>query len=108
MARPKGVHSVRDTAYNRNQLELCRAKIETSKLIRVLMDNALQGKELDGVRQKSIEILLRKALPDLSAVEMAVDTLQPFAVLPAVMDNTTSWEEAFSPNPKQPDSDTKH
>jgi hypothetical protein len=97
MARPKGVHSVRDKAYNRNQLELCRAKIETSKLIRLLMDNALQGKELDSVRQKSVEILLRKALPDLASVEMAIENAQPFAVLPAVMPDSKDWETAFQP-----------
>lgn len=53
-----------------------RLKIKTSQLINRLQDFALCGKdpktgdlvEIDSVRLKAIEVLLRKALPDLSAV----------------------------------------
>ena len=47
-----------------------RAKIQASQLINRLTDNALGKLELTAVQQKSIEILLRKSLPDLSSVEM--------------------------------------
>jgi hypothetical protein len=102
MARPKGVKSIRDSAYNRNQIDLCRAKIETSKLISTLQANALQGKELDSVRQRSIEILLRKALPDLASVEQTVHQVQPFAVLPNEIKDIAQWESQAT------DPDTKH
>jgi hypothetical protein len=48
-----------------------RQKIQTTQLINRLQDNAM-GKinpELSSAQVKSIEILLRKALPDLSSVE---------------------------------------
>ena len=53
-----------------------REKIKTSQLVNRLQDFALVGNdpktgdpiEIDGARLKAIEILLRKALPDLSAV----------------------------------------
>lgn len=48
-----------------------RAKIQASQLINVLTDHALGvSAELSQTRLKAIEILLRKSLPDLSAVEM--------------------------------------
>jgi len=44
-----------------------RAKIQTSQLINRLQDYALgeNGVELDGGKIKAIEILLKKAIPDL-------------------------------------------
>lgn len=47
-----------------------RTKIKTSQLINRLQDFALEEKpvEIDAARLKAIEILLRKSLPDLSAV----------------------------------------
>ena len=48
-----------------------RAKIQASQLVNVLTDHALGvSEELSPTRLKAIEILLRKSLPDLSAVEM--------------------------------------
>ena len=48
------------------------AAIQTSQLINRLQDFVFQkeGVEIDPVRMKAIEILLRKSLPDLSAVQM--------------------------------------
>jgi hypothetical protein len=49
-----------------------RTKIQTSQLINVLQDHALNGQtEIPPSRMKAIEILLRKALPDLSSTEIS-------------------------------------
>lgn len=55
-----------------------RLKIKTSQLVNRLQDFALGGVdpktgdhiEIDGVRLKAIEVLLRKSLPDLSTVTL--------------------------------------
>lgn len=48
-----------------------RKKIQASQLINVLQGHAFgQTKELSLSRMKAIEILLRKSLPDLSAVQL--------------------------------------
>ena len=55
----------------RHQEEI-RTKIQTSQLINVLQDHALNGEsEIPPSRMKAIEILLRKALPDLSSTEIS-------------------------------------
>ena len=46
-----------------------RQKIQTSQLINRLQGNALGEIELSAIQQKSIDILLRKTLPDLSAID---------------------------------------
>lgn len=48
-----------------------RAKIQASQLINRLEDHALNGAKMEPSQIKAIEILLRKTLPDLSAVEMS-------------------------------------
>ena len=56
-----------------------RLKIKTSQLVNRLQDFALDGNdpktgqpiEIDSARLKAIEILLRKSLPDLSAVTLS-------------------------------------
>lgn len=48
-----------------------RAKIQASQLINVLQAHALTGEgEISMTRMKAIEILLRKSVPDLSAVAL--------------------------------------
>ncbi len=62
-----------------------RLKIKTSQLVNRLQDFALDGVdpktlepiEIDGARLKAIEILLRKSLPDLSAVTHSGDDAAP-------------------------------
>jgi hypothetical protein len=59
-----------------------RAKIQASQLINVLQDHALsEGKELSMSRMKAIEILLRKSVPDLSAVQVSGDEENPVHVI---------------------------
>ena len=47
-----------------------RAKIQASQLINRLHDHAFGEVELTPQQVRSIEILLKKAIPDLSAVEL--------------------------------------
>jgi len=51
-----------------------RAKIQASQLINVLQNHALGiGAEVSPSRIKAIEVLLRKSMPDLQAMEMTGD-----------------------------------
>ena len=55
-----------------------RKKIQASQLINVLQDHALTGGEdISHSRMKAIEILLRKSIPDLSAVTISGDDENP-------------------------------
>jgi hypothetical protein len=46
-----------------------RAKIRTSQLLNRLNDHIFKKVELSQTQMRAIEVLLRKTLPDLSAVE---------------------------------------
>lgn len=59
-----------------------RAKIQASQLINVLQEHALTGEgEIPMSRMKAIEILLRKSVPDLSAVTVTGDEENPVHVV---------------------------
>lgn len=63
---------------NKLHTEEIRLKIKTSQLINVLQDHALNEKgAISPTRMKAIEILLRKSLPDLSAVTVSGDDQNP-------------------------------
>jgi hypothetical protein len=86
----------RGDGYRTKQLDLCREKIKTSQLLNRLQQNGLGLLELNSVQQKSIEILLRKTLPDLSQVEYSGD-IQSFVMrLPEPAQDTASWERTNS------------
>jgi hypothetical protein len=55
----------------KNHQDEVRLKIQTSQLINKLQNHALNDgeEEITPSRMKAIEILLKKSLPDLSAVE---------------------------------------
>jgi len=55
---------------NKRHSEEVRARIQASQLINVLQNHALTGDELAPSRIKAIEILLRKSVADLSAVQI--------------------------------------
>lgn len=56
---------------NKLHQEDVRRKIQVSQLLNVLQDHALSGEsEISLSRMKAIEILLRKSLPDLSAIQI--------------------------------------
>ena len=65
---------------NRRHQEMVRDKIQASKLINELEACALGDKELSASKLRAIEILLKKTLPDLSAVEHSGDDENPVAV----------------------------
>jgi hypothetical protein len=65
---------------NLRQQEQTRTAIQTSQLVNRLQDFALGKKSkkdedivIDAARLKAIEILLRKSLPDLSAITLGGD-----------------------------------
>ncbi len=57
-----------------------RTKIQTSQLINRLEKCALDDLELTAQQLKAIEILLKKNLPDLSAVEISGDSENPMTL----------------------------
>jgi len=63
--------------------EEVRTKIQASQLINVLQNHELDesGKELSTSRLKAIEILLRKSVPDLTAVTHSGDEDNPLRVI---------------------------
>jgi hypothetical protein len=70
---------------NKLHTEEIRAKIQASQLINVLQDHALTGKgEIAPTRMKAIEILLRKSVPDLSAVTISGDAENPLETVTRV------------------------
>ncbi len=69
---------------NLSQNDSCREKIRTSQLINRLQDSVLKKSENDAEPEeltsnqlKAIEILLRKSLPDLTAVTVSGDPNNP-------------------------------
>jgi hypothetical protein len=77
----KGGHSLAARLNKLHSAEV-RAKIQASQLINVLQDHALTGDgELSPTRLKAIEILLRKSVPDLSAVTVSGDEDNPVHVV---------------------------
>jgi len=66
---------------NLRQQDQTRAAIQTTQLVKRLQDYALgEIAEIETGRLKAIEILLRKTLPDLSAVTLSGDDDRPLLV----------------------------
>lgn len=61
-----------------------REKIQTSQLINRLQDNAFGKIELTQSQLKSIEILLRKSLPDLTTVTLEGSDSNPVKIVTKV------------------------
>jgi hypothetical protein len=58
-----------------------RAKIQTSQLVNRLTDHALGTVELSPTQVRAIEILIKKTLPDMSAVQVSGDEDNPLEVV---------------------------
>jgi hypothetical protein len=74
-----------------------RGKIKVSALLNRLQQCALGVISLPPDQVKCLEIALRKALPDLSAVEMKADVASYVARLPTPAANTEAWLESVKP-----------
>ena len=74
---------------NPRHSDMVRAKIQASQLINVLQNHALnaEGEELSASRLKAIEILLKKSVPDLKALEISGNEDNPVIV------KTYAWQE---------------
>lgn len=74
--------------------EETRSKIQASQLINRLREHALGNVELSQTQVRAIEILLRKTLPDLSAVEHSGDMETSYVVrMPAPVADLASWDK---------------
>lgn len=56
-----------------------RRKIQVSQLINRLTDHALGNADLSNTQVRAIEILLKKIMPDLTAIEHSGDADNPMA-----------------------------
>jgi hypothetical protein len=77
--------------------QVTRDKIKTTQLVNRLTSFAFGECEMTAAQVTAALGILRKALPDLASQELTIEHAQPFAVLPAVMEGETSWEQAFTP-----------
>jgi len=57
-----------------------RERIKSSQLINALVKHALGECEMSNTQVRAAEILLRKTIPDLSAIEMSGETTTTFVV----------------------------
>lgn len=73
-----------------------RSKIQTTQLINRLQNHALGKLALEPSQIKSIEVLIRKTLPDLSAVTLSGD---PDAPIDHRVTARSEVEELFGPTP---------
>jgi hypothetical protein len=64
-----------------NHDERTRTKIKTSQLLNRLNDHVFSEAKVSNTQLKAIEILLRKTLPDLSAVTMSGSDGGPLQVM---------------------------
>lgn len=70
-----------------------RERIKTSMLINRLQDHALGAVELSATQIKAIEILIRKVLPDLAAVDLSGNMEHSFvAALPETIKRLQDWQ----------------
>jgi len=68
---------------NKLQTERVRASIQTTQLIKRLQKYAvgeLSDADITPNRMRAIEILLRKSLPDLSAMQITGDSDEPLVI----------------------------
>lgn len=79
-----------------------REKIQVGLLLKLLMDHAKGVAKLSPTRIRSIEILLKKAMPDLSAVEHKGETTENVRYIAEMPTKDKTTEEWLAGNPKKP------
>lgn len=57
-----------------------RDRIRISMLVKRLTDHAVGKTEMSATQLKAVEILLRKSLPDLAAIELTGDAKAPIGL----------------------------
>lgn len=68
---PERVNTMAGRPMGRLHQDDVRKKIQVAQLLKALQEHALTGAgEYSPSRMKAVEILLRKSLPDLSAIEL--------------------------------------
>ena len=73
--------------------EHTREKIKTSQLVNRLVKHALGDVDMTPTQVKAAEVLLRKVLPDLSAVDANMNATHTFAISGQEMD-VDAWSDA--------------
>jgi hypothetical protein len=90
--------------------EHTRQAIKVKQIVNLLEDCVINGTEITPARMKAAEILLRKALPDLSAVEQTNigDQVSYLVQVPMQPKSSKEWEAlAESGGKKEPRIDHK-
>ena len=78
--------------------ENTRLKIKVGNIITYLHGHIEGVKELSATQLKACEILLRKALPDLTSVEVSGEiTTSKVIRAPAMAASTEAWSEQHNP-----------
>jgi hypothetical protein len=79
-----------------------REKIRTSQLINRLQKCAFGEIDLTMTQVRAIEILLRKSIPDLAAVEIKSEQTHRYVVeVPPLLDRD-EWQRKYGQNPRLP------
>ena len=79
-----------------------REKIRTTQLINRLQKFVFGEIELTMTQVRAIEILLRKSVPDLAAVEIKAEQTHRYVVeVPPVLDRD-EWHRKYGQNPRPP------
>src|SRR6185437_7151165 len=74
----------------------------TPAAIATLAEIMANKKAQPSARVAAAMAILKKTLPDLSAVEHTGDTIQPFAIIPEAIGTAAEWEAKFKPKTVQP------
>lgn len=69
------------TKRNAMLIEEARGKIKTTQLINRLQNHALGTVELSATQVRSVEILLKKSVPDLSNITLQGDENNPLKII---------------------------
>src|SRR5262245_22917650 len=84
------------------QPDYVREKIRTSQLINRLQKFAFGEIDLTMTQVRAIEILLRKSVPDLAAVEIRSEQTHRYVIeVPPALDRD-EWQRKYGQNPRLP------
>jgi hypothetical protein len=83
--------------WTREKLSGGQAEVEHAHLLFHLRNAWLKEAKLISVTGGPLEIALSKSLPNLQAVEVTSDALQPFALIPGESPSVEAWSDQFKP-----------